>query len=103
MNKKIKTEYKKKLNLINKYNEYYYNESNSLVSDKEYDDLKKEILQLENDYNFLKSIDSPSQVVGYKPSKNFNKYPHKVPMLSLANAFTEEDLINFEKKIKNYL
>ena len=95
MNKKIKTEYKKKLNLINKYNEYYYNESNSLVSDKEYDDLKKEILQLENDYNFLKSIDSPSQVVGYKPSKNFNKYPHKVPMLSLANAFTEEDLINF--------
>ena len=39
MNKKIKTEYKKKLNLINKYNEYYYNESNSLVSDKEYDDL----------------------------------------------------------------
>ena len=44
-----------------------------------------------------------SQVVGYKPSKNFNKYPHKVPMLSLANAFTEEDLINFEKKILNYL
>ena len=101
--KKIEQKYFKKIKLIKKFNKFYFEKSKPIVSDEDYDEIKKEILQLENDYNFLKSIDSPSQVVGYKPSKNFNKYPHKVPMLSLANAFTEEDLINFEKKIKNYL
>ena len=70
---------------------------------KEYDDLKKEIFKLENDFNLVRSKYSPSTNVGYKPSKNFIKSPHKVPMLSLGNAFSEEDLINFEKKIKNYL
>ena len=58
---------------------------------------------LEKKYNFLKSKNSPSKIVGHKPSKNFKKALHKVPMLSLGNAFSEEDLINFEKKIKNYL
>ena len=101
--KKIEQKYFNKIKLIKKFNKFYFEKSKPIVSDEDYDEIKKEILQLENDYNFLKSIDSPSQVVGYKPSKNFNKYPHKVPMLSLANAFTEEDLINFEKKIKNYL
>ena len=41
--------------------------------------------------------------MGFKPSKNFKKVLHKVPMLSLANAFSEEDLLNFEKKILNFL
>ena len=67
------------------------------------DDLKKEIILLENKYAFLKSNNSPSKSVGHKPSKNFKKVSHKVPMLSLANAFSEEDLINFEKKIANFL
>ena len=60
-------------------------------------------LILETKYNFLNSKDSPSNVVGFKPSKNFKKSLHKIPMLSLGNAFSEEDLINFEKKITNYL
>ncbi|MDA8783284.1 NAD-dependent DNA ligase LigA, partial [Candidatus Pelagibacter bacterium] len=51
----------------------------------------------------LKSINSPSKTVGFKPSKNFKKVSHKVPMLSLANAFEKEDLINFEKRILNFL
>ena len=51
----------------------------------------------------MKDKDSPSNSVGFKPSKNFKKATHKVPMLSLANAFTQEDLVNFEKKILNYL
>ena len=46
---------------------------------------------------------SPSKNVGYKPSKSFEKYAHKVKMLSLSNAFKEEDLVNFEKKILNFL
>ena len=86
MNKKIKTEYEKKINLINKYNEFYYNKSNSLVSDKEYDELKSEILELEKKYCF-NDLKSPSVKVGYKPSKKFEKFKHKVKMLSLSNAF----------------
>ncbi len=103
MNKKIKTEYEKKIKLINKYNEYYYNKSNSLVSDKEYDDLKKEILNLERKYKILINKSSLSNLVGHKPSKNFKKISHKAPMLSLSNAYDEQDLINFEKKIINFL
>ena len=103
MNKKILEEYNKKIKLINKYNKFYYDKSKPLVLDKDYDELKKEIFSLEKKYNFLKSKDSPSQIVGHKPSKNFKKDLHRVPMLSLANAFTEEDLINFEKKILNFL
>ena len=102
-NEQIKKEYSKKIKEINKLNENYYNNSKPLVSDSEYDFLKNEVLLLEKKYNFLDHKDSPSKVVGFKPSKNFKKVDHKVPMLSLANAFSEEDLINFEKKIINYL
>ena len=101
--KKIKKQYLKKIELINNYNKYYYDTSNPLVSDREYDEVKKEILLLEKKYNFLKSRNSPSENIGFKPSKNFTKAPHKVPMLSLANAFSEEDLVNFEKKILNFI
>ncbi len=99
----IKKKYLKKIKLINKFNKFYFEKDKSLVSDEVYDDLKKEILLLENKYIFLNSKNSPSQVVGHKPSKNFKKAHHKVPMLSLSNAFTEEDLKNFEKKISNFL
>ncbi len=99
----IKEKYKKKIKLLNKLNKFYYDKSKSIVSDKEYDELKAEIISLEKKYNFLKSKNSPSEIVGHKPSKNFKKDLHRVPMLSLSNAFTEDDLINFEKKILNYL
>ena len=101
--KKIEDYYKKKIKLYNQYSKSYYDKSNPEVSDQEFDNLKKEILELEKKNKFLKSKNSPSLTVGYKPSKNFKKVKHKVPMLSLSNAFSEEDLINFEKKIKNYL
>ena len=53
---------------------------------------------------FIQHARNPERnVVLFKPSKDFKKLPHKIPMLSLANAFTEEDLINFEKKIINFL
>ena len=105
MNKKstIKLIYKKKLDLFQKYNKFYFDKNQSLVSDSEYDELKKEIYSIEKNNIFLKSKNSPLKTVGHKPSKNFKKANHKVPMLSLANAFSEEDLINFEKKITNFL
>jgi len=101
--KKIKIEYGKKINIINNLSKFYYNDNNPKVTDQKYDELKKEILELEKKYKFLKSEKSPSKVVGFKPSKNFQKIAHRVPMLSLANAFGKDDLINFEKRILNFL
>ena len=101
--KKIKIDYLNKLKLLNKYNKYYYDQSNPIVTDQKYDELKKEILIFEKKNPNLLSLDSPSLNVGFKPSKNFIKVKHKMPMLPLGNAFNEEDLINFEKKIINFL
>ena len=104
MNKKnILKEYKKKIELITNYNQKYYKDNNPSVSDSKYDSLKKDIIELETKYEFLKDKNSPSLTVGFKPSKNFKKSFHKTPMLSLGNAFSEEDLKNFEKKILNFL
>jgi DNA ligase (NAD+) len=101
--KKIEIEYLTKINLLQKYNKEYYINNNSLITDNHFDDLKKDIFNLEKKYVFLKNKKSPSQSVGYKPSKNFQKVNHKVPMLSLGNAFNEKDLLNFEKKMINFL
>ncbi len=101
--KSIKKFYISKIKELNKHNKLYYLKDKPSISDSEYDDLKTNILDLENKYNFLKHKDSPSVNVGFRPSKNFEKKKHKVPMLSLSNIFDKEDLINFEKKIKNYL
>ena len=101
--KKLINTYKEYIKKLSKYNKAYYIDSQPLITDSEYDNLKKDISNLEKKYNFLKSTQSPSIKVGYKPSKNFKKAYHKVPMLSLGNAFTENDLLNFEKKILNFL
>ena len=101
--KELKKKYNFYINNIKKYNRSYFNNNKSLVTDEEYDELKNKILNLEKKYDFLSSKNSPSKSIGYKPSKNFKKFSHKVPMLSLSNVFSEEDLINFEKKISNYL
>ena len=100
---KIKKEYNEKIQNLVKLNKHYYDLSEPLVNDQEYDQIKAEILSLEKKFNFLDNKDSPSKVVGFKPSKNFKKVFHRVPMLSLANAFDEKDLVNFEKKINNFL
>jgi len=104
MNKiSIKKDYFKKIKLLNKYNKFYYDKSDPIVSDKDYDRLKKYIVQIEKKYPKIVSKESPSLKVGFKPSKKFKKIKHKVSMLSLNNAFDTEDLKNFEKKIINFL
>ena len=102
-NSLIKKNYKKKIKLIKKYNKLYYDRSDPSVSDQEYDKLKKDIINIEEKYPELINKNSPSQSVGFKPSRNFKKIKHKVRMLSLNNAFGDEDLKNFEKKIINFL
>ena len=99
----INKKYKSKIKEFIKHNKFYYDKNKPLITDSEYDILKKEILELEKKYKFLTDKNSPNNSVGFKPSKSFAKYKHKLPMLSLSNAFNEEDLKNFEKKIFNYL
>ena len=93
-NEKINQKYQKKIKLFQKYNKYYYNLNDPIVSDNEFDQLKLEIIKLEKKYKYLNSGNSPSNSVGFKPSKIFKKVKHLVPMLSLGNAFDENDLIN---------
>ena len=99
----IEKEYLLKIKELKKHNKLYYDDSRPIITDSEYDKLKKDIIKLENNFNLLKSRESPSLSVGSKPSKNFLKSKHRVKMLSLSNAFDLNDLKNFEKKISNYL
>ena len=79
----IKKNYIKKIKLLQHYNQKYYNENTSEITDVEYDKIKKEIIELETNNTYLEHKDSTSKIVGHKPSKNFKKVLHKVPMLSL--------------------
>ena len=100
---KIKKNYLKKIKAIKKHDNLYHAKSQPIITDSEYDKLKNEIFALEKKYDYLKDKESPSKKIGFKPLKSFQKYKHKVQMLSLSNAFDRNDLINFEKKIFNYL
>ncbi len=99
----IKKYYNKKIRELRKHNELYFDQSSPKISDKEYDEIKREILNLEKKHSYLTSNASPSSSLGFAPSKNFIKSSHRVKMLSLSNAFDLEDLENFEKRIFNYL
>jgi DNA ligase, NAD-dependent len=96
-------EYKEKITLIQKLNKAYYHNDKPLVSDAEYDKIKKDILDFEKKNPNIVDINSPSEKVGFAPSEKFSKVKHLVPMLSLDNAFTKDDVEDFLKKIRNYL
>ena len=102
-NNSLKKKYNSKIKELISNNFLYFEKNKPKISDAEYDDLKKEIIDLEKKYPFLKSKYSPSKTIGFKPSKNFIKSKHREKMLSLSNVFSQEDLINFEKKIINFL
>ena len=100
---KIKALYFDKIAKLNEYNKAYYDQDNPIISDNKYDRLKIGILNLEKKYKFLKSKLSPTKNVGYQSSGKFKKIKHKMPMLSLSNAFSENNIVDFLKKIKNFL
>ena len=99
--KEIEKQYIKKINELKKHDEAYFQHDSPIISDKNYDDIKAEILNLEKEYKYLKNKDSPSQKVGYEPSGKFKKIEHDTPMLSLANAFSKEKIKNF-LNLKDY-
>lgn len=88
---------------IEKHNYHYYVLDDPLISDSQFDLLMRELLELENQYPELVTPDSPSQRVGGQPLKGFKTFQHRTPLLSLANAFGKEDLLDFHRRIVNNL
>lgn len=88
---------------INKHDYHYYLLTQPTISDEEYDSLVKELEKLEEQNPHLITPDSPTQRVGKDLTKDFKPVNHKVPMLSLANTYDEEDLYDFDRRVKESL
>ncbi len=90
-------------NELKRHDNLYYNESNPEISDAEYDELRNRLNEIEKIFPDLKFPDSPSQKVGAVVGTLFKKIKHEIPMLSLDNAFSKEDMIDFIERIKRFL
>ena len=100
---KIKNLYKEKVKKLLKLNKAYFEKDSPIVSDSQFDILKQELIELANKNPFLKKIQNLDNLIGSKPSTKFEKVRHSKPMLSLGNAFHIKDIIDFKKKINNFL
>ncbi|HBY57600.1 MAG TPA: DNA ligase [Candidatus Atribacteria bacterium] len=85
---------------IRNHNHRYYVLNDPIISDAEYDQLMKELTELEKNYPQYITPDSPTQRVGVEPVPEFATVKHITPMLSLSNAFSDEELIAFDQRIK---
>lgn len=85
---------------INYHSELYYNKDNPEISDYDYDRLMKALIYLEEKFPSLKRKDSPSSRVGGAPLSKFEQYTHERPMLSLSNVFSEEEIKDFDRRVK---
>lgn len=85
---------------INEHNHRYYVLDDPAISDAEYDRLMRELMALEKKFPELKTPDSPTQRVGGEPLPYFEKVEHTAPMLSLGNAFDEQDLRDFDERVR---
>ena len=88
---------------IHYHNYRYYVLDDPVISDAEFDRLLSELTRLEADYPALITTDSPTQRVGAAPLDKFETVPHRLPMLSLENAFTEAEARDFEERLKRFL
>ncbi|MEO7741606.1 MAG: NAD-dependent DNA ligase LigA [Usitatibacter sp.] len=88
---------------LERHNRLYYNEAAPEITDADYDRLFQELAKLEAGHPELASADSPTQRVGSRPSEGFAEVPHRVPMLSLANAFDEADVAAFDRRCRDGL
>lgn len=101
----IKKKIEKMREDILKYNQYYYTNNESLISDVEYDNLIKELKELEEQYPQFKSVESPTEKVGatnLRESK-FQKITHKRPMLSLSNTYNEGEIGDFIERVRKLI
>ena len=100
---KIKNLYKEKIKKLLKFNQAYFEKDSPIVSDSAFDKLKKELIELAAKNPYLKKIENLDNLIGSKPSAKFEKIKHSKPMLSLSNAFQMKDMLDFKKKINNFL
>ena len=89
--------------MMHEANARYHTHDSSEISDAEYDTLKVRNLALEASFPHLKREDSPSDVIGGPVAEGFGKIRHRVRMMSLGNAFTDEDVSDFDQRIRKYL
>ena len=89
--------------ILDRANSDYYSNDAPILSDAEYDTLKKRNLDIESRFPNLKLKNSVSDKIGSKPSSTFKKIKHTVKMLSLANGFDEQDIIDFDQRVKKIL
>lgn len=97
--KEIQKKYLDLKSQITELNESYHRHDISEVSDEKYDSLFKELIDFENNYDFLDTENSPTKRIGFSPLDEFQKYSHRKKMLSLDNAFSINDLSDFNKRI----
>ncbi|MBK9284196.1 MAG: NAD-dependent DNA ligase LigA [Sphingobacteriaceae bacterium] len=88
---------------IEEHNHRYYNQDKPVISDYAFDQLLNELIELEKKYPELAEAHSPTQRVGGTITKEFNSIKHKYPMLSLSNSYNREDLIDFDRRVKEGL
>jgi DNA ligase (NAD+) len=88
---------------IEKHDRLYYEEAAPIITDRDYDRLYKELVDLETQFPDLVTPDSPTQRVGGKPLKAFEQVPHVIPMLSLDNTYSEEEVKNFYARLQRLL
>ena len=103
ISQKVKKEYLALVAELNKHNDLYHNQDSPEISDQEYDQLFKKLLALESEFPNIKAINSPSERVGSEPVSGLRPFNHRIPMLSLDNAFDDQDIEDFEKRFLNKL
>lgn len=96
----IKARMDELIDQINYHSNKYYNDDAPEISDYEYDNLMKELIKIEEENPQIKRADSPSSRVGGKPLDKFTQITHKIPMLSLSNAYSDKDLKDFDKRVR---
>ena len=100
---KIREEIEKLREEIRYHNQKYYVENNPVISDEEYDKLFNRLKKLEEKFPQFITPDSPTQRVGGEPLKEFTTVTHRVPMLSLDNTYSEEEVREFDERVKRWL
>jgi DNA ligase (NAD+) len=88
---------------LSEHNHHYYVLDDPVITDQEYDRLFRRLQQLEQDYPGLVTPDSPTQRVGSEPASHFETVTHEVAMLSLDNAFDEEEMLAFDRRLRDKL
>lgn len=103
INKRLAAQANQLRKKLDEYSHHYYTKDEPLVPDSEYDRLFRSLQKLEFDHPELKTPDSPTERIGAAPLKSFSQITHEKPMLSLGNAFDEEEALAFDKRIHDRL